>query len=385
MARINGVFTDIRGKVGNTVFNYSHSKQILKTNYQPSGIASSSQVAQRLNFRSVIENLKVLNSSFLPTFYTRNTRKNLSNWQRLVSFARTSVGTPMTFENLQIIDGGVEPLYDVKADLNLVSNKIDLRWSGKSLSNGHPDDSVSLLIFNSSTMQLIEYSFFVCYRSDDLFSVPIPSSVPFTSLLFVLFVSRVDQVTNRVIDSSYNINTSITNYSLIMTFNDIGSSTSTLQAYDMGYNTILVDWGDGILRKISKTSESSSIIVPSFIKLYSRDGLDFFKSSNNDFVFDLADLPTGLSYFYCTGHNQISTYTAGKDWGNLMNYFHFYPFMVGLSSDEVDNLLIDLAKVPEWMYTKIIRLKGANAARTSASDAAVDSLWNDHGVYVDSN
>lgn len=57
----------------------------------------------------------------------------------------------------------------------------------------------------------------------------------------------------------------------------------------------------------------------------------------------------------------------------------------GLTSDMVDNLLIDLdSSTTSWTGSKQIDLAGNNAPRTSASDAAVTSLQN-KGVTVITN
>ena len=59
-----------------------------------------------------------------------------------------------------------------------------------------------------------------------------------------------------------------------------------------------------------------------------------------------------------------------------MNYFYLVPVSGGgLSSTEIDNLIIDLDNGNTWGgSSRTLYLKGTNAARTSASDAAVASL-----------
>jgi len=98
---------------------------------------------------------------------------------------------------------------------------------------------------------------------------------------------------------------------------------------------------------------------------------------------DLADLPVNTRAFSITG-NRISDYTSGHVWSsNMVSLIHLPEASYGLSSSEVDNLLIDLATVT-WAGTKTLNIAGNNAARTSASDAAVTSLQA-QGVTVITN
>jgi hypothetical protein len=69
----------------------------------------------------------------------------------------------------------------------------------------------------------------------------------------------------------------------------------------------------------------------------------------------------------------MNTYTAGATWTNarvLINPASGY----GMDSTEIDNMLIDMANSVGGPTSKTITLQGANAARTSASDAAVATL-----------
>ena len=97
---------------------------------------------------------------------------------------------------------------------------------------------------------------------------------------------------------------------------------------------------------------------------------------------DLGDIPSKLVYFVATGRNTISDYTT-KTWTVTQMYFQWGPQSgYGLSSAEVDQLLIDFADDITWTGSyKMVFISGPNA-RTSASDAAVTHLTSVHGVQV---
>jgi len=111
----------------------------------------------------------------------------------------------------------------------------------------------------------------------------------------------------------------------------------------------------------------------------------YYNTGNNTTSGDIASLPVGLTYYYNAGSNQVDTYTAGRTWSNNMSRVYHAPASgYGLSSTEVDNLLIDLASVATWTGSKEVYLAGNNAARTAASDAAVIILQG-KGVTVTTN
>lgn len=196
-------------------------------------------------------------------------------------------------------------------------------------------------------------------------------------------------------------------YSLVFSFIDNASDTSNLRLQDKDGNSCLVDWGDGVLQEINTIAETTSHIIPSNIKIYSRNGLRYFRSTNNNFHFDIGDLPDGLiiymnmdsntcfgnianlpssvNYFYNVGLNKVNDYTSGRVWASMMNRVYHRPASgYGLSSTEVDNLLIDLANVIIWIEYKSIDIAGNNDPRTSASDAAV-AILEGKGVTVITN
>ena len=96
---------------------------------------------------------------------------------------------------------------------------------------------------------------------------------------------------------------------------------------------------------------------------------------NNTLSGDIANLPTGLTYFSCGGRNTISNYTTPHTWTTKPAAFQLKPVAPGgLSTAEIDQLLIDFDDDLAWSSGNAIELTGANAARSSASDAAVSNM-----------
>lgn len=120
---------------------------------------------------------------------------------------------------------------------------------------------------------------------------------------------------------------------------------------------------------------------------------------NNGIVGTITNLPSNATFLQITGHNAISgdvallpanatfinidgtntsinIYTPSiRTWPSILASVIINPHIIGLDEASVDNLLIELAaQVPTWVGDKVVRLLGANASRTAASNAAVATL-----------
>lgn len=100
----------------------------------------------------------------------------------------------------------------------------------------------------------------------------------------------------------------------------------------------------------------------------------FIIIGSNTVTGDIASIPVIMDTFIVRGNNTISTYTSGRAWPANMNTVVVVPASGGLSSADVDSLLIDLDTGTTWVGDQSIELRGTNAIRTSESDAAVASL-----------
>jgi len=154
--------------------------------------------------------------------------------------------------------------------------------------------------------------------------------------------------------------------------------------YNYGLNTTsgsISSLPTGLITYLNSGSNTTSGLISAL-----PDGLTYYYNSGSNTTSGLISaLPAGLTYYYNTGSNTVADYTAGRTWANNQQYFLSLPTVGnGLSSTEVDNLLIDLANVVTWTGNKVINIAGNNAARTSASDAAKATLLG-KGVTVTVN
>ena len=166
---------------------------------------------------------------------------------------------------------------------------------------------------------------------------------------------------------------------------DISSLSSSLINFEVrGYNTITGDVG----------------YLPTNLETFILDGYNTIfgqirnQPANLEAVYwlgyntvsgSISDISPAAQTVYITGQNTVSDYYSWN-LSTTVNIFYINPVSPGgLASDEVDKFLINAdTYVTLWINGKTIYLKGNNAARTSASDAAVASLTG-KGVSIYTN
>ena len=100
----------------------------------------------------------------------------------------------------------------------------------------------------------------------------------------------------------------------------------------------------------------------------------FQMGQGNTISGDVASCPNTCTQIYMRGSNSISDYTT-KVWGTTMNEIVLLSASGGLTTAEVDQLIIDCAStIVTWTDNKRIIIQGTNAARSAASNAAVATL-----------
>lgn len=150
----------------------------------------------------------------------------------------------------------------------------------------------------------------------------------------------------------------------------VPSSTSNLLIFHKGN---MLGWGSDSTDGWTSSNNAARAAVST--EDFARDMVYFRCAGSNTISGDLSDLPSELTYFRCEGSNTISDYTAPHTWSNSINYIKLIQAVgSGLDETEVDNLLIDLASATWAGSNRRVELPTPNAARTSASDAAVATL-----------
>jgi hypothetical protein len=126
-------------------------------------------------------------------------------------------------------------------------------------------------------------------------------------------------------DLSHERNTEFTGdeYVQVMEFTDNSGTTSNLRLNDGG-DFAVVDWtGNSDFQEISTSTETESNVIPSTVKIFAKNGeLTYFRSTDNEYDFDIANLPSGMTSYYNSGSNTTSGDIANLPSG-MTSYINF--------------------------------------------------------------
>jgi hypothetical protein len=144
------------------------------------------------------------------------------------------------------------------------------------------------------------------------------------------------------------------------------------QYYNYGYNTTYGNIGSFSSNMAYFICVGSSSITGDLATLPPSIRI-FQLSATNSTYGNLYNLPTNINS-YINYNCMTNSFTASggptKSWNTLSRFQHLPSPGFGLTSSDVDQLLISLSTAA-WSSPKAIVLNGANGPRTSASDAAV--------------
>ena len=213
--------------------------------------------------------------------------------------------------------------------------------------------------------------------------------------------------------AQFGLNSNLHPPPYIFTFDVVNTQTIAGQFSIMTGKTISVDWGDGRARSTysgidQAYSKNYGSAGNRTVKIYLSQCLTKFTMTTTgaNIQFDLANLPSGLTYFYCDGSNTVSgdlanlpsglTYFrcygyntvsdySGKTWTTKPAIFYFIPTGAGgLSEAEINALLIDFDEDLVWVAGNAITLTGTNAAPTGLGATAAQNI-RDEGATVTTN
>ena len=320
MAIMKGVFTSISGRVGNTIYCKSGPNQIIKTAFIPGNPKTAAQTTDRNLFASLNSEFKILNDELVQPFWKPFMTKSHKAWSSFLSVNKNNMVDTFDLTKVILTKGSLETVPINYVAFDETAKTLDVNWNSNTLTNGKSTDDVSLVVFDHDSNILLYYNLKCAVRSDSHFLITLLDAFTGYNLSVYAFAS-VDSASGLTIAQVSNSTSfDIGDYGLVMSFVDNAADTSTIRLKDLDDNACKVDWGDGNLQDISTSAETESLITPTYVKIYSRNGLSYLRSENNDFSFNLSFIPSALSYFRCTGSNTVSGDLA--DLPSVLTYFY---------------------------------------------------------------
>lgn len=289
-------------------------------------------------------------------------------------------------QNVRTLELAVRSFSIIDSLANLRSNIISLSIGGFANNNyitGDLSDISNIMNFSMNTNSLITGDLSVLNRGMTTFFINSGneisgqiSDIPKGVTYFVCYGSNT--IAGNVIDIDLPAQT--------FQLKGLNSITGTI-ANIPKYIEYIELWGDTTLsgnitdlsRSIAQFDVRGNNTITGDLANYPKSGQSIQIGGNNTLYGDLANCTDKL-LIYLTG-NMSCTYSS-SDWGNMYQFIYI-PTTTGLTTSEIDQLLVDLSAA-EWSVYNRIDIRGANAPRTPTSDIAV-ALLQSKGVTVLTN
>lgn len=192
MAKVEGVFAGIRGKVGNVIFQVNKGVQILKQFATPENPRSAGQTAHRGIFTQVVGTLKVLATNWVRYFWNPFLTGNQQGWGRIISLNMLAMGTTFDENALIFSVGSLEGVLAPAATYNIATGEIIATFTGTIFANGLITDKVSAIVYDKDQKEIVGFGFAIDQRDSEEISITVKTGLTATNVMVFLSLSDTD-------------------------------------------------------------------------------------------------------------------------------------------------------------------------------------------------
>lgn len=150
MAKITGVFTGMKGKLGNTVLQGWKGVQVLRTLVIPANPRTVRQTTNRTLFTNLIEMFKPVVEQLVWVFWNPFVSAKETGWANLIGLNQgLQQGTAIDYTLVEITKGSLPGEEIVAATHDPVTHEIATGWIDSGSSGSQPSDFVLSAVFDT--------------------------------------------------------------------------------------------------------------------------------------------------------------------------------------------------------------------------------------------
>jgi len=154
MAKITGVFTGMKGKVGNFVYSMWKGVQVGKTRAIPHNPRSDKQVLQRSKFSTLIEIAKAINVALIRVFWDPFSGSKSTGWSSFLKKNLISqVTTSFVYSTMVLALGSLYRTIILTSTYNTADGECVVTWSVTPENNQLATDESHLFWIDEDTGQ----------------------------------------------------------------------------------------------------------------------------------------------------------------------------------------------------------------------------------------
>jgi len=198
MARVTGVFTGWKGKVGNVVFQMWKGVQVAKTKVTPENPQSTGQTTNRTLWSTLVAMFKPILKTFVWIYWNPFEGDRNSGWAKLIGVnQKLQAGLTIDYEDVLVSQGALPGEEIVTLTYNTADGATSCTWAETCGSGGAGTDFACLCIYNKDNGKWC-ISDGSEERGDELIELTLPAGYDITDCYGYLFFFTTDPVSSIV-------------------------------------------------------------------------------------------------------------------------------------------------------------------------------------------
>lgn len=192
MAKVTGVGTGWKGKVGNFVFQMWKGVQVVKTRVIPTNPNSSGQQASRNLLGDIVGVFKAIAVTWIRFFWNPFTEGRQSGWGNFIGVNLLSMSSGFDIGDVVSAIGTLDGVADLAATYDTATGIVAITWDAGSPVSGTPEDKFNFLVYDTDQREFLADSYGGSERADESDDVTIASGLTATNLYLVACLSDVN-------------------------------------------------------------------------------------------------------------------------------------------------------------------------------------------------
>jgi len=150
VGKVTGVFTGMKGKVGNAVYAMWKGVQVIKTRVIPANPQSEAQTTNRNLFTNIISMFKGIVASLVTKFWDPFAAQYETGWSNLVGMNQAAgAGAAIDYEAIIVSHGSLPDETILTATYDDVAGGLIVTWADSGAEGSAPGDFALLLGYDS--------------------------------------------------------------------------------------------------------------------------------------------------------------------------------------------------------------------------------------------
>lgn len=187
MAKVTGVFTGVKGKVGNAVYAMWKGIQVLKTRVIPANPQSEAQTTNRDLFTNIITMFKGIVASLVTKFWDPFATQYQTGWSNLIGKNQAAgSGSAIDYESVIVSHGSLPGEAIVTATYATATGAVIVTWADSGAEGSAPGDFAMCIAYDSANNKW-GFSDGAALRSEETATCDLSIGLDVTDVFIYLF------------------------------------------------------------------------------------------------------------------------------------------------------------------------------------------------------